>query len=68
MGTSELLADLPVMVLQLALGDLLQGNREVVLGARVDHRRRELVKRAFAEVVVVRVDLARALAATITLA
>ena len=50
-----------VAVLDLALGDFLEGDREVVLRARVDHRRRELLERALAEVVVVRVDLARAL-------
>src|SRR5919108_2704377 len=50
-----------VAVLDLAARDLLEGDRQVVLGARVHHRRRELLERALAEVVVVRVDLAGAL-------
>src|ERR1700744_377328 len=50
-----------VVVLEFALRDLLQGDRQVVLGACLDHRRRELVERALAEVVVVRVDLTGAL-------
>src|SRR3954453_14852035 len=52
---------LAVLVLDLAGRDFLEGDREVVLGAGVDHRGRELVERPLAEVVVVRVDLARAL-------
>src|SRR4051794_20695120 len=52
---------LPVAVLQLPGRDLLEGDREVVLGPGVDHRRRELVEGSLAEVVVVRVDLPRAL-------
>src|SRR6059058_371831 len=51
----------PVLVAQLALGDLLQGHGQVVLRARLDERRRRLVERALAEHVVVVVDLARAL-------
>ena len=45
----------------LALGDLFEGHRQVVLRARPDQRRRELVERALAELVVVVVDLPRAL-------
>src|SRR6478609_3824628 len=52
---------LPVVVLDLARFDFLECDREVVLGAGLDHRRRELVERALAEVVVVGVDLAGAL-------
>src|SRR3954451_5037935 len=52
---------LPVAVLDLALGDFLQGDREVVLRRRVHHRRRVLLEGPLAEVVVVRVDLPRAL-------
>src|SRR5215203_5950268 len=52
---------LAVVVLDLARGHFLERDRQVVLRARLDHRRRELVERALAEVVVVRVDLARAL-------
>ena len=50
-----------VAVLDLARGDLLEGDLQVVLRARLDHRRRVLVERALAEVVVVGVDLAGAL-------
>src|SRR5215218_6969450 len=50
-----------VLVLDLARGELFERDREVVLRAGLDHRRRELVERALAEVVVVRVDLPRAL-------
>src|SRR5436305_14408813 len=50
-----------VAVLDLAGGDLLEGDLQVVLRARVDHRRRVLVEGALAEVVVVGVDLASAL-------
>src|SRR3954451_22845497 len=50
-----------VAVPDLAARDLLEGDRQVVLGARVDHRGRELLERSLAEVVVVRVDLPRAL-------
>src|SRR4051812_13527954 len=49
---------LAVLVLDLAGGDFLERDREVVLGAGVDHRGRELVERPLAEVVVVGVDLA----------
>src|SRR5215207_2983061 len=52
---------LAVVVLDLARGHFLERDREVVLRARLDHRRRELVERALAEVVVVGVDLPRAL-------
>src|SRR6478752_4813861 len=52
---------LPVAVLDLAARDFLEGDREVVLRAGVDHRGRELLEGALAEVVVVRVDLPRAL-------
>src|SRR5262249_23251049 len=41
--------------------DLFEGDREVVLGRCVDHRRRELVESSLTEVVVVAVDLTRAL-------
>src|SRR5205085_7885830 len=50
-----------VLVPELALGDLLQGHRQVVLRARLDERRRGLVERALAEHVVLVVDLPRAL-------
>src|SRR5215210_7799875 len=52
---------LPVLVLDLARGDFLERDRQVVLRAGVHHRWRELVERSLAEVVVVGVDLARAL-------
>src|SRR3954447_24949581 len=52
---------LAVAVLDLARGDLLERDREVVLRPRVHHRRRVLLEGALTEVVVVRVDLARAL-------
>src|SRR4051794_22876901 len=52
---------LPVAVLDLAAGDFLEGDLEVVLGAGLDHRRRVLVESALTEVVVVRVDLPGAL-------
>src|SRR5919204_923588 len=41
----------------LALGELLEGHRQVVLGAGLDERRREVVEGALAELVVVVVDL-----------
>src|SRR5262249_14268015 len=44
----------------LALGDFLESHGQVVLGARLDERRK-LVERALTELVVVVVDLARAL-------
>src|SRR3954453_22017247 len=50
-----------VAVLDLARRDLFEGDRQVVLGGGVDHRRRELLERALAEVVVVGVDLTGAL-------
>src|SRR5438105_15884315 len=52
---------LPVVVLQLALSDLFKCDRQVVLRVGLNHRRRELVESALAEVVVVGVDLAGAL-------
>src|SRR5579884_1751652 len=55
------LCPLPVVVLQLALSHFLEGDREVVLGPGVHHRRRELIERPLPEVVVVGVDLASAL-------
>src|SRR5438477_2365792 len=48
---------LGVRVLELALGDLLEGHRQVVLRAGLDQRRREVVEGALAELVVVVVDL-----------
>src|SRR5436305_11203259 len=51
----------PVPVLQLARGNLFERDLQVVLRARLDHRRRVLVERSLTEVVVVRVDLAGAL-------
>src|SRR5688572_15548170 len=50
-----------VAVLQLAVRRLLEGDRQVVLRPGVDHRGRELLEGALAEVVVVAVDLTRAL-------
>src|SRR3954452_24515250 len=58
LGLSRRLA---VAVLDLALGDFLQGDRQVVLGDRLHHGRRVLLEGPLAEVVVVRVDLAGAL-------
>src|SRR6478672_9691749 len=52
---------LAVVVLDLARRDFLEGDRQVVLRAGLDHRGRELVERPLAEVVVVAVDLAGAL-------
>src|SRR5919106_5595528 len=52
---------LRVRDLDLALGDLFEGHRQVVLRARLDERRRKVVKRAFAELVMVVVDLPRPL-------
>src|SRR6266542_5467831 len=49
-----------VRVLDLALGDLLEGHGQVVLGARFDEGWK-LVERALTELVVVVVDLASAL-------
>src|SRR2546423_12874911 len=49
---------MPVLVAELALGDLLERHREVVLRARLHERRWEVVERALAELVVVVVDLA----------
>src|SRR3954454_15017706 len=50
-----------VAVLDLVGGDLLERDLEVVLRLGVHHRRRVLVERPLAEVVVVRVDLTRPL-------
>src|SRR6266545_688537 len=47
---------LRVAVLELALGDLLEGHGEVVLRTRLDQRRREVVEGALAELVVIVVD------------
>src|ERR1700710_1226127 len=52
---------LAVVVLDLARGDFLERDREVVLRTALDHRRRELVEGALAKVVVVAVDLTRPL-------
>src|SRR4029077_4138303 len=52
---------LGVRVDDLALGSLLEGHRQVVLRARLDQRRRKLVERPLTELVVVVVDLPRAL-------
>src|SRR5262245_8034245 len=53
---------LPIVVLDLSLGDLLQGHGEVVLRARLDQRRgRFLEAHPLAELMVVAVDLACAL-------
>src|ERR1700722_4631500 len=52
---------LAIVVLDLAVRYLFQRNREVVLGSGVDHGRRKLVEGPLTEVVVVAVDLARAL-------
>src|SRR5919106_31426 len=45
----------------LALGDLLEGHRQVVLRARLDERRRKVVEGALAELMVIVVDLPGAL-------
>src|SRR3954463_7672100 len=58
LGSRSVLA---VLVLDLARGDFLEGDRQVVLARRLDHRGRELVEGPLTEVVVVRVDLAGAL-------
>src|SRR3954470_8313319 len=52
---------LPVAVRDLPGRDLFERDGQVVLGDRVDHRGRELLEGPLAEVVVVGVDLARAL-------
>jgi len=46
-----------VGVVDLALGELFEGHRQIVLRARLDERRKELVERALAKLVVVVVDL-----------
>src|SRR4051812_46492099 len=51
----------PVVVAELVFGDFLEGDLQVVLRTRLDHRRGVLVERSLTEVVVVRVDLAGAL-------
>src|SRR5215208_440214 len=48
---------LRVRVLELALGDFLERHGQVVLRARLDERRREVVEGPLAELVVVVVDL-----------
>src|SRR4029453_15812915 len=54
--------DLPlVVVLDLALGDFLEGDRQVVLRARLDERRGKVLERPLTELVVVVVDLPGAL-------
>src|SRR5919197_6238244 len=50
-----------VLVRDLALGDLLEGHRQVVLRARLDERRQHLSERPLTELVVVVVDLPRPL-------
>src|SRR3954454_25137877 len=50
-----------VRVLEFALGDLFEGHRQVILRPRLDQRRWKVVERALAELVVVVVDLSRAL-------
>src|SRR3954449_5397110 len=52
---------LAVAVLQLACSNLFEGDLQVVLRAGLDHRGRVLVESALTEVVVVGVDLSRAL-------
>src|SRR3954451_3971459 len=47
--------------LDLVAREFLESDLQIVLRTRLDHRRRVLVERALAEVVVVRVDLASAL-------
>src|SRR3954453_3397913 len=54
-------AGLAVLVLDLARGDFLERDRQVVFRAALNHRRRELVEGALAQVVVVAVDLTRPL-------
>src|SRR5215208_1492766 len=51
----------PVLVANLALRNLFHGHRQVVLGARFDERWRKVVVRALAQLVVIVVDLPRAL-------
>src|SRR5215211_8340008 len=50
-----------VLVLELALGKLLERDREVVARPRLDHRRRELLVGALTKGAVVAVELASAL-------
>src|SRR5919197_5257864 len=50
-----------VLVRDLALGDLLEGHRQVVLRARLDERRQHVTERSLTELVVVVVDLPRPL-------
>src|SRR5215813_11831738 len=52
---------LPIAVRHLARCDLFERDGQVVLGDGVDHRWRELLEGPLAEVVVVAVDLSRAL-------
>jgi hypothetical protein len=58
----SLRASVRVLVPDLARGDLFEGHRQVVLRAGLDQRG-QLVERALAELVVVVVDLPRALGA-----
>src|SRR3954464_7429703 len=60
-GTRLQMSSAAVAVGHLAGRDFLERDRQVVLGGGVDHRRRELLEGALAEVVVVAVDLTRAL-------
>src|SRR5512136_2753294 len=62
-GTSLTAGSAGVLVVDLVVDDLLEGDREQVGAARRDQRRRELLEpeRVLAEAVVVVVDLARAL-------
>src|SRR4029450_1193304 len=59
--TTERKASALVAVLDLALADFFEGHRQVILRARLDERRRVVVEGALAELVVVVVDLPRAL-------
>src|SRR6478752_246343 len=51
----------PVLVANLALRELLEGDREVVARRRIHHRRRELLIAALAERAVIAVQLTSAL-------
>src|SRR4029450_14142425 len=59
--TTERKASALVAVLDLALADFFEGHRQVILRARLHERRRIVVEGALAELVVVVVDLPRAL-------
>src|SRR5215208_6737688 len=60
-GEARSRSELLVRVLDLALGDFFEGHRQVVLRARLHERRRVVVEGALTELVVVVVDLPRAL-------